>query len=469
MDETSLLKQLARSLMTGQPIAAADPLRPCWHLAPPVGLLNDPNGFIQHQGRYHLFYQWNPFACAHGAKLWGHWSSTDLLHWRHEPVALVPSEPYESHGCYSGSAVVQDNRIVLIYTGNVKYPDGSRTANQCLAIANERDEFDKLGPVLPLPAGYSGHVRDPKVWQHDGRWYMVLGAQDLQQQGKVILLVSDDLQQWHSCGDIAGSRLNGLGDFGYMWECPDLFALEGQDILICCPQGLPAEAERYLNTHQAGYFVGQLDYVQAHFPHGEFHELDLGFEFYAPQTTQTEDGRRLLFGWMGIPDQDELLQPTVAQSWIHTMTCPRELSYHDGQLYQRPARELQQLRGERRYWQGRADDAPLYTADSAELWLQCDGPFRLQLAQALSLEWDGTRLTLSRPHVRTADLEHRYWRGNLTELQILSDHSSVEIFINGGAAVMSARYFPQHKLSFDFTGDAQLNLQHWPLAMPVIE
>ena len=62
--------------------------------------------------------------------------------------------------------------------------------------------------------------------------------------GKVILLVSDDLQHWHSCGDIAGSWLNGLGDFGYMWECPDLFELEGQDILICCPQGLPAEAER---------------------------------------------------------------------------------------------------------------------------------------------------------------------------------------------------------------------------------
>ena len=162
MDETSLLKQLARSLMTGQPIAAADPLRPCWHLAPPVGLLNDPNGFIQHQGRYHLFYQWNPFACAHGAKFWGHWSSTDLLHWRHEPVALVPSEPYESHGCYSGSAVVQDGRLTLLYTGNVKYADGSRTANQCLAVENERGEFDKLGPVLPLPAGYTGHVRDPQ-------------------------------------------------------------------------------------------------------------------------------------------------------------------------------------------------------------------------------------------------------------------------------------------------------------------
>jgi beta-fructofuranosidase len=469
MDETSLLKQLARSLMTGQLTAAADPLRPVWHLAPPVGLLNDPNGFVQHRGRYHLFYQWNPFACAHGAKFWGHWSSLDLLNWRHEPVALVPSEAYESHGCYSGSAVVQGDRIVLVYTGNVKYPDGSRTANQCLAIENERQEFDKLGTVLPLPAGYSGHVRDPKVWRHDDHWYMVLGAQDLQQRGKVLLLASADLRHWHACGEIAGSGLNGLGDFGYMWECPDLFQLDEQDILICCPQGLPAEAERYLNTHQAGYLVGQLDYARGHYPHGEFRELDLGFEFYAPQTTQAEDGRRLLFAWMGIPDQDELFQPTIQQGWLHTMTCPRELSYRNDQLWQQPARELQQLRGVRRHWQGLANDAPLYPAASAELKVQCDGPFRMTLTDALILDWDGERLRLSRPNVRTGILEHRYWHGDLSQLQLLSDHSSLEIFINEGEAVMSARYFPQGGVSFDFTGPSQLTLEHWPLALPVVE
>src|SRR5471030_2773533 len=98
MTEASLLKQALRSVVAGQVKASADPHRPAWHLAPPVGLLNDPNGFIQHDGRYHQFYQWNPLACAHGAKFWGHWSSADLVHWRHEPVALVPTEAYESHG-----------------------------------------------------------------------------------------------------------------------------------------------------------------------------------------------------------------------------------------------------------------------------------------------------------------------------------------------------------------------------------
>ena len=469
MNEISLLKQLARSLMTGQPKAATDPWRPNWHLAPPVGLLNDPNGFIQHRGRYHLFYQWNPLACAHGAKFWGHWSSTDLLHWRHEPVALVPSEPYESHGCYSGSAVVQDGQLTLLYTGNVKYADGSRTANQCLAVENEHGEFDKQGPVLPLPAGYTGHVRDPKVWRHDDRWYMVLGAQDLQLQGKVLLLISEDLRHWQLCGEIAGSGLHGLGDFGYMWECPDLFELDGQDILICCPQGLAAEPERYLNTHQAGYWVGQLDYDHADFQHGEFRELDLGFEFYAPQTTQAEDGRRLLFGWMGIPDQDEFCQPTVPQGWIHTMTCPRELSYRDGRLYQQPARELTRLRGSQTSWQGIANAAPQLPADSAELQLSSSGPFCLSLRDALTLTWDGERLTLSRRNLRTGELEQRFWRGQLQTLRLLCDHSSVELFINEGEAVMSARYFPQSQACFSLMGHAEVTLQYWPLARCVVE
>jgi sucrose-6-phosphate hydrolase SacC (GH32 family) len=78
----------------------------------------------------------------------------------------------------------------------VKFDDGGRTAWQCLATENADGTFTKLGPVLPLPEGYTGHVRDPKVWQHEGRWYMVLGAQDVQKRGKVLLFSSADLHEW---------------------------------------------------------------------------------------------------------------------------------------------------------------------------------------------------------------------------------------------------------------------------------
>lgn len=469
MTEVSLLKKALRSVVAGQVRAAADPYRPGWHLAPPVGLLNDPNGFIQHNGRFHLFYQWNPLACAHGAKFWGHWSSADLLHWQHEPLALAPSEEYETHGCYSGSAVTDNGQLTLIYTGNVKYPDGSRTAFQCLARENAEGEFDKTGPVFNLPQGYTGHVRDPKVWWHDKHWYMVLGAQDLSLQGKVLLLRSDDLSAWDLLGEIAGSGLHGLGEFGYMWECPDLFRLAENDILICCPQGLAAESDRYLNTFQSGYFVGQLDYANATFTHGDFAELDLGFEFYAPQTTQTDDGRRLLIGWMGIPDGDEFYQPTIQNGWLHTLTCPRELTLVAGKIIQKPARELQQLRRDEQTWQGIADYCLPLDITHAETEIVTEHPFIADFGGDMTLSFDGEWLRLSRKNRRTGEPEHRVWQGQLRKLTVLSDASSLEIFINDGEAVMSARYFPVLPAQLNLQGSHQITLRHWSLAECVIE
>ncbi|WP_134705327.1 sucrose-6-phosphate hydrolase [Rahnella sp. CJA17(1/100)] len=469
MTEVSLLKKALRSVVAGQVRAAADPYRPGWHLAPPVGLLNDPNGFIQHNGRFHLFYQWNPLACAHGAKFWGHWSSADLLHWQHEPLALAPSEEYETHGCYSGSAVTDNGQLTLIYTGNVKYPDGSRTAFQCLARENAEGEFDKTGPVFNLPQGYTGHVRDPKVGWHDKHWYMVLGAQDLSLQGKVLLLRSDDLSAWDLLGEIAGSGLHGLGEFGYMWECPDLFRLAENDILICCPQGLAAESDRYLNTFQSGYFVGQLDYANATFTHGDFAELDLGFEFYAPQTTQTDDGRRLLIGWMGIPDGDEFFQPTIQNGWLHTLTCPRELTLVAGKIIQKPARELQQLRRDEQTWQGIADNCLPLDITHAETEIVTEHPFIADFGGDITLSFDGEWLRLSRKNRRTGEPEHRVWQGQLRKLTVLSDASSLEIFINDGEAVMSARYFPVLPAQLNLQGSHQITLRHWSLAECVIE
>ncbi|CAQ83353.1 MULTISPECIES: sucrose-6-phosphate hydrolase [Photorhabdus] len=463
MQELSFMKQTTLALMNGQQCAAHDPHRPVWHLAPAVGLLNDPNGFIQHNGVYHLFYQWNPLACDHKHKCWGHWQSTDLVHWQHQPVALLPGADYDKHGCYSGSAVEENGNIILVYSGNVKYPDGSRTTYQCLARKNECDEYDKIGPVLPLPVGYSGHVRDPKVWRYQDNWYMVLGARDLQDQGKVLLLRSTDLYKWQMLGEIAGSQLNGMGDFGYMWECPDLFTLGDTEVLICCPQGLEAQNERYLNTYQAGYLSGKLDYQAVHFTHGEFHELDAGFEFYAPQTTQIADGRRLLIGWMGVPDQDEQYHPTIRYGWIHTMTCPRELTLCDGKLYQQPVRELQQLRGEQTVWQGVANDAPPLDITSAELILVPQGLFNVCFGDAMQLTWDGGLLSLIRNSLCSNQEEHRYWRGTVQHLQIMIDRSSVEIFINHGEAVMSSRYFPTSQPLLHMKGKAKLALQYWPL------
>lgn len=465
----NLLPAMLKAVMKGQPRAREDSHYPGWHLAPVTGLLNDPNGFIHFNGQYHLFYQWNALACEHKHKCWGHWRSADLLHWEHEPVALLPDEEYDRSGCYSGSAVDNKGELTLCYTGNVKFEDGSRTAWQCLAVQNSEGGFDKLGPVIPLPEGYTVHVRDPKVWRHGGYWYMVLGAQDTQLQGKVLLLRGSDLHHWENLGEIAGSGLGGLGAAGYMWECPDIFTLGASTFLICCPQGIPREAKRFLNSHPSAYLSGTLDYENVHYAHGAFHELDAGFEFYAPQTTLTEDGRRLLVGWMGVPDGEEMRQPTVAFGWIHQMTCIRELTERDGRLYQQPVAELQALRLDEQRYRGPADGAPEMAARRLELVLTSDGDITLDFADTLRLSWHQETLCLARRSLENGEWLYRHWCGSARKLHILCDHSSVEIFINDGEGVMSSRYFPQHPARLRLSGGAEVTACYWSLRSCMVE
>ena len=204
-----------------------------------MGLLNDPNGLVQHEGTYHLCYQWHPFAPKHALKFWAHLTSTDLVHWTQQPIALAPSQPYESHGCYSGSGIVHDGAVRFLYTGNVRTPDGGRTPMQLLATLNADGTVTKhpANPLIGAIPGCSAHVRDPKVWTRDGAHWMVLGAQTQDLHGTALLLRSPDLIEWQYLGQLAG----GADDpFGYMWECPDLVRLDDRDVLIISPSSTTA-------------------------------------------------------------------------------------------------------------------------------------------------------------------------------------------------------------------------------------
>ncbi|WP_099075401.1 sucrose-6-phosphate hydrolase [Proteus alimentorum] len=462
MTKSEGLSAILHAVMCNSAKAVKDKYYPCWHLAPVTGLLNDPNGFCFDGEYYHLFYQWNPLSCEHKNKCWGHWRSKDLITWQHQPIALLPDEFYDKDGCYSGSAVIYQGQLTLCYTGNVKFQDGTRTAWQCLAVENKQGGFDKLGPVLGLPEGYSGHVRDPKIWQHNDIWYMVLGAQTLDKQGKVLLYRASHLYQWQSVGELAGSHLGGLNDAGYMWECPDLFELDGHFILLACPQGIKKEQHRFLNSHPSAYLIGSFDYSTLQFQHGDLIELDAGFEFYAPQTTLA-NGRRLLFGWMGVPDGEEMYQPTIANDWIHQMTCPRELHIKENKLYQQPVKELQQLRQKPVYWQGLADDAPDINGFSFELEVELFGSLAIHFSDTLALIIENNQAELKRLSVKNGEWQSRFWSGDITHLQILCDNSSVEIFFNGGAGVMSSRFFSSENQTIYFLGKDPINLTTWQL------
>lgn len=229
---------------------------------------------------------------------------------------------------------------------------------------------------------------------------------------------------------------------------------------------MPRDATRFLNTYPSTYLVGQFDYESKIYNHKpQVNEVDAGFEFYAPQTSLAEDGRRIMIGWMGVPDGEEMLQPTIKNGWIHQMTCPRELSLRKGHLYQQPVAELKQLRGAGGQWSGEADNALELNARRLEVIIKLTGPLILNFSKQLIFSYDGQEVRLSRRSLISGVWLHRYWQGEVTQLHIFTDHSSVEIFINDGVAVMSNRYFPVQPATLSFRGLSHVQLSYWQLNM----
>ena len=116
-----------------------------YHITPAKGLLNDPNGLIQFNGVYHVFYQWNQNGTTHTTKSWGHVTSDDMIRWVDQPVALEPNEWFDKDGCYSGSAISFKDELYLFYTGNVRNEKNERESYQCLAVSKDGIYFEKKG------------------------------------------------------------------------------------------------------------------------------------------------------------------------------------------------------------------------------------------------------------------------------------------------------------------------------------
>ncbi len=455
------------ALALNQANQAQDPYRPVWHFAPLFGLLNDPNGLAHFNGEYHLFYQWNPKACAHGAKAWGHATSKDLFTWQHQPLALAPTQDYETHGCYSGSGLVVDDTLELFYTGNVKFAEGGRTAYQCRASLEAGKQVEKKGIVLSLPDGYSGHVRDPKVWVHQERYYMVLGAEDLNYQGKVLAFVSDDLENWHWLGEVFGNGLNGYHCDDFMLECPDLFPLENRHVLITCPKNWLERDGKKVETFDVTYHIGDFDYQTAAFNHQDGVLMDHGFDFYAPQTFADQDGRRILFGWMGKPDEYEAYQPSIQHGWIHQMTCPRELTLVNGRLKQNPVMELTHMRQHQQVFKGLST---CFDGLSGELQLHNlqNEELLIEIADDLRIEVDSKGLRTERRNLKNHQWQVIEWPGRVNSLQLLRDHSSLEMFINEGEAVATSRFFgkgfgAKADKGFKLSSKHELSAIYWQL------
>lgn len=321
--------------MTPPPTTHTASLRPAVHFTAKESWLNDPNGLLHREGTYHLFFQNNPHGSTWGNMSWGHATSTDLVSWVEQDVAIAFTE---DEMAFSGSAVADvrntagfagpgQTALVAIYTSAVPARVDGRGA-QAQALAFSLDEGVTWtrhagNPVLDIG---SDEFRDPKVFWHggdDGHWVMVAVEAVAR---RVVIYTSPDLHRW-----TFASHFGPAHAVGGVWECPDLFPLivEGTTqtrwvlIVSMNPGGIAGGSGTQ-------YFVGDFDGA-TFAPErlvdstdlADFDWLDYGRDYYAAVSfNDAPDGRRLMIGWASNWDY---ANQTPTAPWRSAMSLVREV------------------------------------------------------------------------------------------------------------------------------------------------
>ena len=423
-----------------------DPFNLSYHISPITGWLNDPNGLCQVDGTFHIYYQADPLNAIRKNIIWGHVTTKDFINYNyHEPFIFADTN-LDKDGAYSGSAFLKDNKINFFYTGNVKYPgnydyiNDGRDHNTIKIVSEDGFSYDKKELILSnddYPRNLTRHVRDPKIYEEDGIYYLFLGARDRNDKGKVIVYKSNDLEEFSYHMEITTNY-----DFGYMWECPDFFEINGKKFLMISPQGLESEEFKYQNIYQSGYFPIDIDLKAKTYSLGEFLELDYGFDFYAPQTFEDESGRRILIGWMGMPDAN-YINPTVKNNWQHALTRPREIKTRDNKLLQKPIEEVESLRKEKNEIE---KDLEYFINQFEFLAEGINEEFEINLRYDAKLTYKDQTLSLKLDQGGYGRNERKIRIEKIDNVSIYSDTSSVEIFINDGEYVMTSRVYSEKNL-----------------------
>ena len=304
-------------------------LRPSFHITGGNGWINDPNGLIFYNGLYHVFFQYYPHDIKWGPMHWGHVTSKDLIHWDRKPIALFPKNDTNEDGCFSGTSVVRNNTLFLVYTGFFENGGGENIRQlQCLASSSDGVYFQKHGIIIGennLPEEFSPcDFRDPKVWIENDNVYMLVAARKKEGKGHILLYKAmKSMLEWEYLGDILDEE-----SLGIMIECPDY--VKNLDLLLYSEQFQPNEGYTHLNIHSCRYAYGNLDLENAKFKVLNKGIVDYGFDFYAPQTFADEN---IMIGWLNMWDRNN---PSEKYGFAGSLTIPRRISMVDGKLIQSP-------------------------------------------------------------------------------------------------------------------------------------
>ena len=403
--------------------------RPLYHHTPVYGWMNDPNGMFYKDGVWHLYYQWNPYGSQWENMHWGHSTSTDLIHWEHQPMAL---EPDWLGSIFSGSCVTKGDEVVAFYTS------AGHHQTQSMAVSKDGGRtFTKFSGNPVLTTSDVPDFRDPRpFWNEDiHAWNLILAA------GQEMRIYSSmNLEDWK----YESSFGKEYGNHGGVWECPDLFKIDDKWVLLCnINPGGP------FGGSATQYFVGQFDghkFTCESMPKVT-KWLDYGKDHYATVSFyNAPENRRVVLAWMSnwqyanqVPTKQYRSSNSIPRD-LGLFTC-REETY----VSVRPSKEMLAARG-----------AKLKKpTEACELVVDLKGQTEIVLSNSkgeqVVMTYDGQKQVFTMDRSQSGDTSFSEafpcttvapTYGVVRQLRIFIDRCSIEVFDTDGKMAMTNLVFP---------------------------
>lgn len=415
-----------------------------YHMMPPVGWMNDPNGLIKFNGRYHLFYQFNPYAAHPGVMLWGHFISDDLIGYSDKGAAIVPDKEHVS--IFSGGATEYGEKLAAVYTEHYEC-GGDRREEVYMALSSDGMNFSKGVRILDnddLPEDISrSDFRDPFPVKTDDGYYVFVGGKLVKEnKGIIVVLGGSGLEKLEYKFTIG--PFYELGDMG---ECPCYRKIDGKDVIIASGCNVPRRGNDFANVNSSVFIVGKIDFEGKSFAAESIREIDKGDAFYAPQLINGDD-RPVMVAWHEMwgkpyPTSD------MNHGWAGCFTIPRELRVKDGEVFQSPISELEKYLvpcaggevpecADIRF-EFRGDGEVKISGQDGSVAVGCrDGRVYLDTRRANNM--NGCVRTVNRSREKNG-------------VRVLLDVSGVEVFAGGGAETISSRIYIRGNRSLTSSGE----------------
>ncbi len=449
-----------------------EPYRPQLHFSPKENWMNDPNGMVYNDGIYHLFFQYHPGSSVWGPMHWGHATSKDLVHWEEQPIAIYPDR---LGTIFSGSAVLDKNNtsgfgtagkapLVAIYTSHDTVGEkAGRDDFQTQSIAYSLDNGTTWTKYAHNPVVNNTGIRDfrdPKVSWNEAtkKWIMTLATKD-----RITFYSSPNLKEWTKESEFGET----LGGHGGVWECPDLFTLDykGNKVWVLVVNINPGGPNGGSATQ---YFTGDFDGTTFTPDDTTTKWLDYGPDEYAGITWSNTGDRKIFLGWMTNWDYAGIV-PT--EKWRSAMTIPRDLGIekinNQFLVTSKPVKEFNNIAkrittvtktGVKDYAVAQKIESPYMLRFTSDIIKDYSFTFSNEAGDQLTVGYDkaANQYYIDRSKAGESSFKEsfaakatapRFSQKTATDLILVMDASSVELFADGGLTTMTSTFFPKTLLN----------------------